>query len=110
VRNDNLEPASNIQPLNGKYFSVATERLYTSNGIEQEITSKLQRKANYTVTTIVRTQGSTGISEVSVTVWYKGKNGHEEFRSIAKCVLILVCHLYKFNLKRADFVQIICLL
>jgi hypothetical protein len=85
MRNDNLATASNIQPLIGKHFVVATERWDTSNGIEQDITSRLQGNAVYTVITIVRIGGSNNKSEIMrVTLWCKGKNGTEEFRGITK--------------------------
>lgn len=63
---------------------MATERWDTWNGVEQEITSRVKRKAVYTVTAIVRIRGSCNKSEVRITIWYKGKNGREEFRGIAK--------------------------
>ncbi|KAJ4762612.1 glycosyl hydrolase family 10 protein / carbohydrate-binding domain-containing protein [Rhynchospora pubera] len=84
LRNDSFGPASTVRPLRGKHFAVATQRWDTWNGIEQEITSKLQRKAVYTVKAIVRIGGSSNKSEVRITIWYKGKNGREEFKGIAK--------------------------
>lgn len=83
LRNDNFGPASSIHPLKGKHFAVVTQRRDTWNGIEQDITSRVQRKAVYTVTAIVRIGGSNK-SEIRITIWYKEKNGREEFRGIAK--------------------------
>jgi Carbohydrate binding domain len=83
LRNDNFGPANSIHPLKGRHFAVVTQRHDTWNGIEQEITSRVRRKALYTVKAIVRI-GGCNKSEIRITVWYKEKNGREEYRCIAK--------------------------
>ncbi|KAJ3672826.1 hypothetical protein LUZ60_006200 [Juncus effusus] len=82
--NTDFAPVRNIRALTNNYFAVATERRDTWQGIQQDITSKMQRKALYSVKTAVRIVGSSRNSEVRVTLWYKGKNGREEFKGIAK--------------------------
>jgi hypothetical protein len=43
-----------IVPLSGKYIVAATERTQSWNGVQQEITGRVQRKLAYDVTAAVR--------------------------------------------------------
>ncbi|GLT62977.1 hypothetical protein SLA2020_355770 [Shorea laevis] len=47
-----------IVPQTGKVFAAATERTQTWNGIQQEITARVQRKLAYDVTAVVRIYGN----------------------------------------------------
>ncbi|KAK9136172.1 hypothetical protein Syun_015502 [Stephania yunnanensis] len=47
-----------ILPMQGKFFASATERTQSWNGIQQDITGRVQRKLAYEVTAIVRIFGN----------------------------------------------------
>lgn len=73
-----------VLPLNGKYFASATERTQSWNGIQQEITGRVQRKLAYEVTAVVRLFGSTTSSDVRATLWVQTQNQREQYIGIAK--------------------------
>ncbi|XP_010245630.1 PREDICTED: uncharacterized protein LOC104589125 [Nelumbo nucifera] len=73
-----------IMPLSGKFFASATERTQSWNGIQQEITGRVQRKLAYEVTTMVRIFGNNVSSaDVRVTLWVQSQNLREQYISIA---------------------------
>ena len=79
-----------IVPLSGKYFATATERTQNWNGIQQEITGKVQRKLAYDVTAVVRIFGNNVTnSDVRVTLWVQTPNLREQYIGVAKLVLFL---------------------
>ena len=79
-----------ILPLSGKYFATATERTQSWNGIQQEITGKVQRKLAYDVTAVARIFGNNVTSsDVRVTLWVQAPNQREQYIGIAKLVLFL---------------------
>ncbi|WOL15396.1 hypothetical protein Cni_G24177 [Canna indica] len=85
-----------ILPLNGgKYFASATERAQNWNGMQQEITGRVQRKLAYEVTAFVRVFNSTAAAaaapaaatasaEVRATLYVQAANGREQYIGIAK--------------------------
>lgn len=73
-----------VLPLSGSHFASATERTQTWNGIQQEITARVQRKLAYEVTAVVRLFGSSAPSDVRATVYVQAPNGHEQYISVAK--------------------------
>ncbi|KAB1202648.1 Endo-1,4-beta-xylanase A [Morella rubra] len=72
-----------IVPLSGKYFVSATERTQSWNGVQQEITGRLQRKLAYDVTAVVRIFGNVTSSDVRVTLWVQTPNLREQYIGIA---------------------------
>lgn len=75
----------NMLPLGGtKYFAAATERTQNWNGIQQEITGRVQRKLAYDVAAVVRIQGNSTAADVTVSVYAQGTNGRDQFVRIAK--------------------------
>ncbi|KAK9271063.1 hypothetical protein L1049_026652 [Liquidambar formosana] len=59
-----------ILPQSGNFFASATERTQSWNGIQQEITGRVQRKLAYEVTAIVRIFGNNVTSaDVRTTLW-----------------------------------------
>ncbi|XP_074556985.1 endo-1,4-beta-xylanase 1-like [Curcuma longa] len=75
----------NMLPLSGtKYFAAATERAQNWNGIQQEITGRVQRKLAYNVAAAVRIQGNATVADVSVSIYVQGTNGRDQFVRIAK--------------------------
>lgn len=73
-----------ILPLNGRFFASATERNQSWNGIQQEITNRIQRKLAYEVNAIVRISGNGSNADVRVTLWVQTQNRREEYIGIAK--------------------------
>ncbi|KAJ6813531.1 uncharacterized protein M6B38_141915 [Iris pallida] len=73
-----------ITPLSGKVFASASGRSQNWNGIQQDITSRVQRKHAYEFTAMVRISGFTDSAEVRATLWVQAPNWREEYISIAK--------------------------
>jgi len=73
-----------VLPLSGKSFASATERTQNWNGIQQEITGRVQRKLAYEVTAVVRIFGSSTPADVRATLYVQAPNGREQYISIAK--------------------------
>ncbi|XP_017698435.2 endo-1,4-beta-xylanase 1-like isoform X3 [Phoenix dactylifera] len=74
----------NIRPFSGNFFVSATERTQSWNGIQQEITGRVQRKLAYEVTSVVRISGSASSADVRATLWVQAPNGREQYIGIAK--------------------------
>lgn len=76
-----------IVPLSGKVFAAATERTQTWNGIQQEITGRVQRKLAYEVTAVVRIFGNNVTSsDLRATLWVQTPNQRDQYIGIAKLV------------------------
>ncbi|CAJ1973506.1 unnamed protein product [Sphenostylis stenocarpa] len=74
-----------ILPKSGKFFASATERTQSWNGIQQEITGRVQRKLIYEVTALVRIFGNNVTSsDVRATLWVQAPDLREQYISIAK--------------------------
>ncbi|KAL6865281.1 hypothetical protein ACP4OV_016432 [Aristida adscensionis] len=73
----------NVQPLSGNYFASATGRVHNWNGIQQEITGRVQRKVLYEISSAVRIFGSASGTEVRATLWVQ-ENGRERYVCLAK--------------------------
>lgn len=73
-----------IVPLSGKLFASATERTQSWNGIQQEITERVQRKLAYEVTAVVRIFGNNVTSaDIRATLWVQTPNLREQYIGIA---------------------------
>lgn len=74
-----------IVPQSGKVFAAATERTQSWNGIQQDITGRVQRKLAYEATAVVRIFGNNVTSsDVRATLWVQSPNGREQYIGIAK--------------------------
>ncbi|XP_030537819.2 endo-1,4-beta-xylanase 1-like isoform X2 [Rhodamnia argentea] len=74
-----------IVPQSGKYFASAKERTQTWNGIQQEVTGRLERKLAYEVTALVRIVG-TDVSNngVWLTLWTQMPDLREQYLGLGK--------------------------
>ncbi|GMH03218.1 hypothetical protein Nepgr_005057 [Nepenthes gracilis] len=73
-----------ILPQSGKVFAAATARTQTWNGIQQEITGRVQRKLAYEVTAIVRIYGNNITSAgVQATLWVQMPDKREQYIGIS---------------------------
>ncbi|CAL1395654.1 unnamed protein product [Linum trigynum] len=72
-----------IVPQLGKLFVSATDRTETWNGIEQELTGRVQREVAYEVTAIARIYGNVTAATLQLTLWVQEQDRREEYISIA---------------------------
>ncbi|XP_057532429.1 endo-1,4-beta-xylanase 3-like isoform X2 [Amaranthus tricolor] len=73
-----------ITPKSGKFFAAATERTQFWNGIQQDITPRVQRKLAYEVTAIVRIYGNNVTnSDVRATLWVQTPDKREQYIGIS---------------------------
>lgn len=73
-----------VLPQSGKYFASATERTQSWNGIQQEITGRVQRKLAYDVAAVVRVFGNNiTTTDVRATLWVQTPNSREQYIGIA---------------------------
>ncbi|XP_044964455.1 endo-1,4-beta-xylanase 1-like isoform X2 [Hordeum vulgare subsp. vulgare] len=73
----------NVKPVNGSYFASATGRVDSWNGIQQDITGRVQRKVSYEISSPVRIFGSANETEVRATLWVQ-EYGREQYLCISK--------------------------
>ncbi|PKA54234.1 Putative Pol polyprotein from transposon element Bs1 [Apostasia shenzhenica] len=74
-----------VVPLTGKYFASTSGRTQSWNGIQQEITARVQRKLAYEVNAVVRIFGSSSSSAtLQATLYVQSPNGREQYISIAR--------------------------
>lgn len=74
-----------IVPQSGKLFASATERTQSWNGIQQEITGKVNRKLAYEVSAVVRIYGNNVTNaDVQATLWVQAADMREQYIGIAK--------------------------
>ncbi|MED6130733.1 Glycoside hydrolase, 10 [Stylosanthes scabra] len=73
-----------VLPKVGKFFAAATERTQTWNGIQQEITGRVQRKLAYELSALVRIFGGNATSsDVRATLWVQNPDFKEQYIGIA---------------------------
>ena len=76
-----------VLPQSGKFFASATKRTQSWNGIQQEITGRVQRKLAYDVAAVVRVSGNNiTTTDVRATLWVQSPNSREQYIGIAKLV------------------------
>ncbi|XVF64260.1 hypothetical protein PTKIN_Ptkin09bG0154100 [Pterospermum kingtungense] len=69
-----------IVPQSGKVFASATERTQSWNGIQQEITGRVQRKLAYSVSAVVRIFGNNvTTATVQATLWVQTPNRQDQY-------------------------------
>uniref|UniRef100_A0A0D9VXA7 GH10 domain-containing protein n=1 Tax=Leersia perrieri TaxID=77586 RepID=A0A0D9VXA7_9ORYZ len=78
-----------VVPVNGKYFVAATGRTDTWNGVQQDVTSRLQRKLLYEVAATVRLSCAAAAPslpcDVRTTLAVQTPDGRQQYISVAKC-------------------------
>lgn len=73
-----------VLPLYGKFFASATNRTESWNGIEQEITGRVQPKLAYEVTAVVRIYGGNVTNAgIQATLWVQSPDIHDQYIRIA---------------------------
>ncbi|KAH6825463.1 glycosyl hydrolase family 10 protein / carbohydrate-binding domain-containing protein [Perilla frutescens var. hirtella] len=72
-----------ILPQTGKYFASTVNRTQNWNGIQQEITGRVQRKLAYEVVATVRIFGNVGSADVRATLWVQAADLREQYIGIA---------------------------
>ncbi|KAB2023579.1 hypothetical protein ES319_D06G028800v1 [Gossypium barbadense] len=73
-----------IVPQSGKAFASATERTQNWNGIQQEITGRVQRKLAYSVAAVVRIFGNNvTAATVQATLWVQTPGRNDQYVGIA---------------------------
>ncbi|XP_042036799.1 endo-1,4-beta-xylanase 1-like [Salvia splendens] len=74
-----------VLPKTGKSFASTENRTDSWNGIQQEITGRIQRKLAYEVTAYVRLTGSTSVAnaDVRATLWVQAADQREQYIGIA---------------------------
>lgn len=76
-----------IVPSSGRYFASATERTQIWNGIQQDITGRVQRKLAYEVNAVVRIFGNNvTTADLRATLFVQIPNQHDQYIGIAKLV------------------------
>ncbi|EER93683.1 uncharacterized protein LOC8056729 [Sorghum bicolor] len=76
-----------VLPANGKYFVAATGRTDTWNGVQQDVTARLQRKLLYEATATVRLHSSAAAvapCEVRATLGVQTADGRQQYLGIGK--------------------------
>ncbi|XP_073296491.1 endo-1,4-beta-xylanase 1 isoform X1 [Primulina huaijiensis] len=72
-----------VLPMSGKYFASTADRTQNWNGIQQEITGRVQRKLAYEVVATVRILGNNITSaNVRATLWVQAANLPEQYIGI----------------------------
>ncbi|KAF5807833.1 putative endo-1,4-beta-xylanase [Helianthus annuus] len=74
-----------ILPRSGNFFASTTQRAHTWNGIQQDITTRVERKLAYNVIATVRIVGnnSCDAAEIRATMWVKTSDSREQYIGIA---------------------------
>ncbi|KAL2521321.1 glycosyl hydrolase family 10 protein/carbohydrate-binding domain-containing protein [Forsythia ovata] len=73
-----------VLPMSGKFFVSTADRTQNWNGIQQEITGRVQRKLAYEVSAVVRIYGNNVTSsDVRATLWVQAADLREQYIGIA---------------------------
>nr|GEZ03486.1 endo-1,4-beta-xylanase A-like protein [Tanacetum cinerariifolium]GEZ74268.1 endo-1,4-beta-xylanase A-like protein [Tanacetum cinerariifolium] len=73
-----------ILPKSGKFFASTAERTQSWNGIQQDITGKVQRKLAYEITAyVIIFSNSVTSSNVRATLWVQTSDSREQYIGIA---------------------------
>ncbi|KAL8145360.1 endo-1,4-beta-xylanase 1-like isoform X1 [Apium graveolens] len=73
-----------VLPMSGKHFASATERTQNWNGIQQDITGRVQRKLVYELSAVVRIYGNNVTSaNVQATLWVQTTDLREQYIGIS---------------------------
>ncbi|CAA2934205.1 endo-1,4-beta-xylanase A-like [Olea europaea subsp. europaea] len=73
-----------ILPMSGKFFASTADRTQNWNGMQQEITGRVQRKIAYEVVAVVRIYGNNVTSsDLRATLWVQAADLREQYIGIA---------------------------
>ncbi|XP_074346631.1 endo-1,4-beta-xylanase 1-like [Apium graveolens] len=73
-----------VLPKSGKHFASATDRTESWNGIQQDITGRVQQKLSYQLSAVVRIHGKNATSaNVQATLWVQTPDLYEQYICIA---------------------------
>lgn len=76
-----------VLPVYGKFFASATGRTQYWNGIQQDISGRVQRKLAYSMTAYVRIFGNNVTSAtIRATLWVQTPDSREQYIGIGKLV------------------------
>lgn len=74
-----------VLPMTGKFFGSTADRTDYWNGIQQEITGRVQRKLAYDLIAIVRIFGNNiSSANIKATLWIQGADGREQYIGIGR--------------------------
>nr|GEU35123.1 carbohydrate-binding, CenC-like protein [Tanacetum cinerariifolium] len=75
-----------IRPKYGNVFASATQRTQSWNGIQQDISGRVERKVAYNVCATVRIFGNnvTSAADIEATLWVQTPDSREQYISISK--------------------------
>lgn len=74
-----------ILPMSGKFFASTADRTQNWNGMQQEITGRVQRKIAYEVVAVVRIYGNNVTSsDLRATLWVQAADLREQYIGIAR--------------------------
>lgn len=78
-----------VLPANGKYFVAATGRTDTWNGVQQDVTARLQRKLLYEATATVRLHSPSASAavapcEVRATLGIQTADGRQQYLGVGR--------------------------
>ncbi|GJM96159.1 hypothetical protein PR202_ga12972 [Eleusine coracana subsp. coracana] len=78
-----------VVPASGKYFVAATGRTDTWNGVQQDVTARMQRKLLYEATATVRLRAANGVQpcEVRATLAVQTQDGRQQYLGVGKSVV-----------------------
>lgn len=77
-----------IRPKYGNVFASATQRTQSWNGIQQDISGRVERKVAYNVIATVRIFGNnvTSAADIQATLWVQTPDSREQYIGISKYV------------------------
>lgn len=74
-----------VVPMTGKSFASTSDRTDYWNGIQQEITGRVQRKLAYEVTAVVRIFGNNiTTADIRATLWVQAADNREQYIGVAR--------------------------
>lgn len=74
-----------VHPISGKFFASTENRTQNWNGIQQEITGRVQRKLAYDVVATIRILGNDiSSADVRATLWVQAADLREQYIGIGR--------------------------
>lgn len=75
-----------VRPATGKFFAVAGNRTEGWQGMEQDITGRIEESMHYNISGQVRIRGNAAEANVMATLYMKGMDGKDQYHTLAKYV------------------------
>lgn len=73
-----------ILPVSERQFAVATNRTESWQGIEQDITGRIEESTLYHVTAMVRLHGGVNEARVLATLYMTGEDGKDQYLTLGR--------------------------